>query len=275
MSSELFEALNLLEKERGIQVDFMVDKITKAILTACKNSYDNEDARVEVNPDKGAFDVYLRKEVVDEVFEPNKEISLEDAQKIDPNATYEDKVEVQLNTKEFGRIATQNAKNVILQKIREEERKVLYDEYYGKEKEVVTGIVQRVMGKNVSINLGKADSVFGQYDKKLLESVSIPMKFPNKPRFANEVICSIIPVLWSLNHQAEPCCIFPHTPASWKHPINVPIAALSTGFKLYNIVFGRLSSLFNVFKYDDNWSIETLLYIPSNPVSTPNLLNSI
>ena len=85
MSSELFEALNLLEKERGIQVDFMVDKITKAILTACKNSYDNEDARVEVNPDKGAFDVYLRKEVVDEVFEPNKEISLEDAQKIDPN----------------------------------------------------------------------------------------------------------------------------------------------------------------------------------------------
>ena len=67
MSSELFEALNLLEKERGIQVDFMVDKITKAILTACKNSYDNEDARVEVNPDKGAFDVYLRKEVVDEV----------------------------------------------------------------------------------------------------------------------------------------------------------------------------------------------------------------
>ena len=94
MSSELFEALNLLEKERGIQVDFMVDKITKAILTACKNSYDNEDARVEVNPDKGAFDVYLRKEVVDEVFEPNKEISLEDAQKIDPNATYEDKVDL-------------------------------------------------------------------------------------------------------------------------------------------------------------------------------------
>ena len=130
MSSELFEALNLLEKERGIQVDFMVDKITKAILTACKNSYDNEDARVEVNPDKGAFDVYLRKEVVDEVFEPNKEISLEDAQKINPNATYEDKVEVQLNTKEFGRIAAQTARNMIRQGIRDGERGQMMQEYW-------------------------------------------------------------------------------------------------------------------------------------------------
>jgi len=74
------------------------------------------------------------------------------------------------------------------------------------------------------------------------------MKFPNNPKFPKEVICSIIPVLWSLNHQAEPCCIFPQTPASWKHPINVPIAALSTGFKLYNIVFGNLSSLFKASK---------------------------
>ena len=108
MNSELFDALNLLEKERGIPVDFMVDKITKAIITACKNSYGNEDARVEVNAEKGAFRFYLRKTVVDDVYEPGKEISLEKAREISPLVNYEDKVEVQLNTKEFGRIAARN-----------------------------------------------------------------------------------------------------------------------------------------------------------------------
>ena len=161
MSSELFEALNLLEKERGIQVDFMVDKITKAILTACKNSYDNEDARVEVNPDKGAFDVYLRKEVVDEVFEPNKEISLEDAQKIDPNATYEDKVEVQLNTKEFGRIAAQTARNMIRQGIRDGERGQMMQEFQSKHQELVSGLVERIDPRTgaISLKIGKAEAV--------------------------------------------------------------------------------------------------------------------
>ena len=161
MSSELFEALNLLEKERGIQVDFMVDKITKAILTACKNSYDNEDARVEVNPDKGAFDVYLRKEVVDEVFEPNKEISLEDAQKIDPNATYEDKVEVQLNTKEFGRIAAQTARNMIRQGIRDGERGQMMQEFQSKHQELVSALVERIDPRSgaASLRIGKAEAV--------------------------------------------------------------------------------------------------------------------
>ena len=78
---------------------------------------------------------------------------------INANAELGDVIKVQIQSKEFGRIATQNAKNVILQKIREEERKVLYDQYYGMEKEVVTGIVQRIMGKNVSVNLGKADAI--------------------------------------------------------------------------------------------------------------------
>ena len=72
---------------------------------------------------------------------------------------------MQIQSKEFGRIATQNAKNVILQKIREEERKVLYDQYYGQEKEVVTGIVQRIMGRNVSVNLGKADGMLSENEQ--------------------------------------------------------------------------------------------------------------
>lgn len=93
------------------------------------------------------------------------EISLADALKITSHAEIGDTIQVQIQSKEFGRIATQNAKNVILQKIREEERKVLFDLYYGKEKEVLTGIVQRVMGKNVSINLGKADAILSENEQ--------------------------------------------------------------------------------------------------------------
>ena len=92
-------------------------------------------------------------------------LSLVEAQKLNTNAELGDIIKVEIHSKEFGRIATQNAKNVILQKIREEERKVLYDQYYGMEKEVVTGIVQRVMGKNVSVNLGKADGVLSENEQ--------------------------------------------------------------------------------------------------------------
>ena len=106
-----------------------------------------------------------KREVKEFVDDPALEISLVDAQKINTNAELGDMIKVEIHSKEFGRIATQNAKNVILQKIREEERKVLYDQYYGMEKEVVTGIVQRVMGKNVSVNLGKADGILSENEQ--------------------------------------------------------------------------------------------------------------
>ena len=93
------------------------------------------------------------------------EISLVNAKMIDSKYDLDDIVNVEVKSKEFGRIATQNAKNVILQKIREEERKVLFDEYYSKEKDVVTGIVQRYVGKNVSINLGKADAILTENEQ--------------------------------------------------------------------------------------------------------------
>ena len=109
--------------------------------------------------------MYADRSIVEYVEDPAMEISLADALKITSRAEIGGMIQVPIQSKEFGRIATQNAKNVILQKIREEERKVLYDEYYGKEKEVVTGIVQRVMGKNVSINLGKADAVLSENEQ--------------------------------------------------------------------------------------------------------------
>ena len=120
---------------------------------------------VTINPDTCDFSVYAEREVKEFVDDPALEISLVDAQKINTNAELGDMIKVEIHSKEFGRIATQNAKNVILQKIREEERKVLYDQYYGMEKEVVTGIVQRVMGKNVSVNLGKADGILSENEQ--------------------------------------------------------------------------------------------------------------
>ena len=118
-----------------------------------------------INPETCDFAVYAERNVVEYVEDPALEISLTDAQKITSRAEIGGIVQVPIQSKEFGRIATQNAKNVILQKIREEERRVLYDEYHGIEKEVVTGIVQRVMGKNVSINLGKVDAVLSENEQ--------------------------------------------------------------------------------------------------------------
>ena len=105
------------------------------------------------------------KEVVEEVEDPVMQISLADAQAYDSRYELGDIVPVEIKSKEFGRIATQNAKNVILQKIREEERKVLYDQYFEKEHDVVTGIVQRYSGKNVSINLGKVDATLTENEQ--------------------------------------------------------------------------------------------------------------
>ena len=93
------------------------------------------------------------------------QISLAEAKMIDPKYDLGDIVQIPIKSKEFGRIATQNAKNVILQKIREEERKVLYNEYYNMEKDVVTGIVQRYLGKNISINLGRVDAILNETEQ--------------------------------------------------------------------------------------------------------------
>ena len=111
------------------------------------------------------FEVYAEKEVTENVEDDLLQISLEKARDIDAHANLGDTVHVEIKSKEFGRIATQNAKNVILQKIREEERKVLFNQFYGKEKEVVTGIVQRYVGKNVSINLGKCDAMLNENEQ--------------------------------------------------------------------------------------------------------------
>lgn len=166
MNRELMEALDVLEKKKNISKDTLLEAIEQSLIQACKNHFGKADnVHVSINPETCDFSVYADRTVAEFVEDPALEISLAEAQKINVNAEVGDVVKVQIQSKEFGRIATQNAKNVILQKIREEERKVLYDQYYGIEKEVVTGIVQRVMGKNVSINLGKADAVLSENEQ--------------------------------------------------------------------------------------------------------------
>jgi N utilization substance protein A len=162
MNSEVFEALALLEKERGIPVDFMLERIRKAILTACKNNYNgNDDAVVNMDPGKGTFEVYLRKTVVEEVHDKGREITLEDARSIDPNVALDDVVGVQLNTKEFGRIAAQTARNIIRQGIRDGERGQVMQEFQSRHQELVSAVVERVDPRTgaASLRIGKAEAV--------------------------------------------------------------------------------------------------------------------
>lgn len=166
MNRELMEALDILEKEKNISKDTLLGAIEQSLIQACKNHFGKADnVHVTINPETCDFSVYAERMVTDFVEDPALEISLVDAQKINANVEEGDTVKVEIQSREFGRIATQNAKNVILQKIREEERKVLYDQYYGQEKEVVTGIVQRIMGRNVSVNLGKADGMLSENEQ--------------------------------------------------------------------------------------------------------------
>ncbi|MCI5741741.1 MAG: transcription termination factor NusA [Lachnospiraceae bacterium] len=160
MNNELLEALNILEEEKNISKDTLLEAIENSLLTACKNHFGkSENIKVSIDPQTCEFHVYQEKTVVEKVEDPCMEISLANAKMIDSVYELGDVINEEVKSKEFGRIATQNAKNVILQKIREEERKVLFDEYYSKEHDVVTGVVQRYVGKNVSINLGKVDAI--------------------------------------------------------------------------------------------------------------------
>ncbi len=163
MNSELIEALDALEKEKKISKDTLIEAIEISLLNACKTHYGKSDNfTVKVDPETGDFSVIAAKEVVEEVEDSVTQISIPEAKMI--NSQYEagDTVNIDIHSVELGRIAIQNAKNVILQKIREEERRVLYDDYYSKEKDVITGVVQRYAGRNLIINLGRADAILNE-----------------------------------------------------------------------------------------------------------------
>ncbi len=169
MNKELMEALNILEKEKEISKETLFEAIENSLMLACKNHFGKADnVKVEINRETCDFCVYAEKEVVetaDDVMDDMLEIALDDAKKIAKKSKVGDIVKVEIKSKEFGRIATQNAKNVILQKIREEERSVVYNQFHAKEKDIITGVVQRYIGRNISINLGKADAILNESEQ--------------------------------------------------------------------------------------------------------------
>ena len=160
MNAEFIEALNALEKERGISKDVLISAIEAALNSAYKRNYGSSaNVRSEVDPETGDIHIYASKSVVEQVENPTSEISLADAKKV--NALYEvgDVLEEEVHTRDFGRIAAQTAKQVVVQRIREAERGVIYEEYVEKENEVLTAIVQRVEKGNVYVELGKTDGL--------------------------------------------------------------------------------------------------------------------
>lgn len=174
MKTEIFEALRILEKERGIPMDFMIEKISKAIVTACKNGYDgNENVNVVIDETSDKFEVKLFKTVVEKVEFPGKEISLEDAKKINKKAKIGDEVKIMLETKDFGRIAAQTARNIIRQGIKDGERSQLTQEFQSKQNQIVSALVERIDETTgaFTIRIGKAESTLPKTEQIGTENV--------------------------------------------------------------------------------------------------------
>ena len=143
-SAEIFAALRQLEKERGIPVSYMTDRITQALLAAYKKDRDGYTDNVFVELDEKSMRMFAQKEVVEEVLTPATEIQLEAARKIDPHCNVGDLVNEEIKTQAFGRIAAQTAKQVIIQGVREAERDMIFDSFSSREHEILTGTVLRI-----------------------------------------------------------------------------------------------------------------------------------
>ena len=169
MNTDLLDALDMLEKERDISKETMFEAIENSLLTACKGHFGKADnMKVLIDRETGEYRVFAEKEVVEaneDVEDPILQISLVDAKLINKKAKVGDIVEVDIESKDFGRIAATNAKNVITQKIREEERSAVFKKFNAKEKQIVTGVVQSFIGKNVSVDLGKAEGFLAEVEQ--------------------------------------------------------------------------------------------------------------
>lgn len=160
-SNELIIALEDLEKEKGIKKDYMLESIETALVTAYKRNYDSntENVKVTMNGETGEIHVYAEKEVVETVEDDKIQINLEDAHKINKKLSIGDIAQIEIIPRDFGRIAAQTAKQVIIQKIREASRNVLFDEFTERKGEIISGIVQKADGAIVVIDLGKLEGV--------------------------------------------------------------------------------------------------------------------
>ncbi|RDI47418.1 transcription termination factor NusA [Falsibacillus pallidus] len=160
MSTELLDALNILEKEKGISRDVLIEAIEAALISAYRRNFNQaQNVRIDLNLGSGTMRVFARKEVVDEVFDSRLEISLEEAGSINPAYEVGDVVEIEVTPKDFGRIAAQTAKQVVTQRVREAERGIIYSEYVDREEDIMTGIVQRQDPRFIYVSLGKIEAL--------------------------------------------------------------------------------------------------------------------
>ncbi|RDW19517.1 transcription termination/antitermination protein NusA [Oceanobacillus arenosus] len=174
MSSQLFDAIDNLSNEKGIDKKVLLEALEAALISAYKKNFKSaSNVRVELNEATGKMSVYSRKTVVEEVEDPQLEISLDEARKIDPNYELEDTIELEVTPKDFGRIAAQAAKQVVTQRVREAERGVIFSEYIDREEDVMTGIIQREDPRFVYVNLGKVEAKLAEAEQMPTEEYKI------------------------------------------------------------------------------------------------------
>ncbi|MCL1808687.1 MAG: transcription termination factor NusA [Clostridiales bacterium] len=160
MNREFIRAIEELEKEKGISKDVLIEAIELALLSAYKKNYGtSQNVRVNVDREEGDIAVLMRKDIVETVQDDFVEISLDEAMEIDNRFVAGDFVEYQVTPRDFGRIAAQTAKQVVVQRIREAERGMVFDDYVNRQGEIVTGVVHRISNETVFINMGKAEGI--------------------------------------------------------------------------------------------------------------------
>jgi len=160
LNLDFIEALDDIEKEKGIDKETLLEAIEAALVSAYKKNFGSaQNVRINIDKETGRIQVYARKEVVEEISDPRTEISLKEAREINPNYDISDIVEIEIKPKNFGRIAAQTAKQVVIQRIREAERNIIYEEFAKREDDIVTGIIQRYENNNVYIDLGRIEAI--------------------------------------------------------------------------------------------------------------------
>ncbi|GIO26190.1 transcription termination factor NusA [Ornithinibacillus bavariensis] len=174
MSSQLFDAIENLGKEKGIEKEVLIEALEAALISAYKKNFKSAtNVRVELDEDAGTMRVFSRKTVVEDVEDHQQEISLDEAKHINPNYGIDDVIEVEVTPKDFGRIAAQAAKQVVTQRVREAERGVIFSEYVDREEDVMTGIIQRIDPRFVYVNLGKIEAKLPEAEQMPTEDYQV------------------------------------------------------------------------------------------------------
>lgn len=171
MNREFIKAVEDLEKEKSISKDLLIDAIESALVSAYKKNYGtSQNVRVNINKETGDIDVFMRRDVVEEVHDPFVEVDVREAQEIDPDYEVGDILEYQVTPRDFGRIAAQTAKQVVVQRIREAERGMIYDDYINRQGEIITGVVARISNDTIFINMGRAEGILAATEQVKGES---------------------------------------------------------------------------------------------------------